>query len=196
MTGTLQMVVHVIAALVLAVGILFAGGTWWQLRKRASYLKECVTNQPYLEGFFGGLMWNQICTNPPSGISEYVHKRPHGYIINIEIVLKADQTSQRIPKVVSTICLILILGVSFYLGYLYFAINLGLFLLLGFSPLTESARRNAVDQLVTLAVILHKWYQENPKECDETIGQLHGLQKLHAAVKRAATESTADLASN
>jgi hypothetical protein len=119
-------------------------------------------NQPYLDGFVS----KERLANPPSRIEPYLRKNSIGYFVNIDVVVKADHSAQRMPKVISSICLLLILGVSLYLGYAYLAINLVLFFSLGFSPIHESAKRNALEHVATLAVILYRWHEENPAECD------------------------------
>lgn len=175
------MIVHIIAELVLATATLFLSGVWWQLRKRAKFLRQTISNQSYLDAFIS----KETLVNPPSRIEPYLQKNSIGYFINIDVVIRADHSSQRVPKIASSICLLLILGISLYLGYIYLAINLGLLFLLGFSPINESAKWNALEQIVTLAVILYRWRTENSIECDNWVAQARSLQKLYGAVQKA-----------
>ena len=175
------MIGHVLAEVVLAMATLFIGSTWWQLRKRARFLKKAISDQPYLDVFIS----KPLLLRPPTRIEPYLSKNPIGYFVNIDVVVKADQSAQRFPKVLSSICLLLILGVSFYLGYPYLAINSALLGLLGFSPIHEPAKENALEQILTLAVILYLWRAENSAECDNWIAKVRSLQKLYAAVQKA-----------
>lgn len=175
------MIVHLLVEFVLAAATLFLGSVWWQLRKRAKFLRQTMSNQSFLDAFIS----NETLVNPPSQIEPYLRKNSIGYFVNIDVVLKADHSSQRVPKVISSVCLLLVLSASLYLGCAYLAINLGLLALLGFVPLNESAKFNALEQIVTLAVILYRWREENPRECDDWITQARSLQKLYAAVQKA-----------
>jgi hypothetical protein len=173
--------VHILAKLVLLMATFFFGYLWWQLGKRAIFLKRILRSQPGLDTFIS----KEKLVNSHSRIEPYVPKNSIGYFINIDLVLKADHSSQRVPKVISSICLLLILGVSLHLGYAYLAINLGLLCALGFWPIEASAGGNALDQVLTLAVILYRWHEENPGECDKFVAEARSLQKLYGAVRKA-----------
>jgi cation transport regulator ChaC len=81
--------------------------------------------------------------------------------------------------------LLLVLAASVVLGSTCLLINLGIFLLVGFVPIMESAKQNADEQILTLGVILYKWRSENALECDEFVARAHSLRKLYDAVLRA-----------
>ena len=176
------MATHIIFEVVLAVATLFLGNVWRQLSKRAKFLRQAVSNQSYLDRFIS----KEMLLHPPSRIEPYVSKNSVGYFINIDVLLKADRSSQRRPRVISSVCLLAVLGVSLYLGYAYLAVNLVLLSLLGFAPITESAKHNTLEQIVTLAVILYRWREENAVECDNWVTQARSLHTLYAAVRRAA----------
>ncbi len=171
---------HIFAELVLTAATLFLGGVWWQLRKRAKFLRQTIANQLYLDAVIS----KETLVSPPSRIERYLQKNSVGYFVNIDVVIQADHSSQWVFKIASSICLLLILGTSLYLGYVYLAINLSLLLLLGFLPITESTKRNALEQIVTLAVILYRWRTENSVECDNWVAQVRSLQKLYGAVQK------------
>lgn len=175
------MIDHVLAELALAAGTFIAGGLWWQLRKRAKFLRHVLSNQSFLDFF----ITREILVNPPAQIWPYTQKNPIGYFVNIDVVVKADRSSQRVTKIISLVCLLLIFGFSLYLGYAYMAINFGLFCLVGFMPMTQPAKGNAVEQIVTLAVILYRWRTENSAECDNWVAQGRSLQKLYGSVQKA-----------
>ncbi len=177
------MAAHIIVEVVLAVAALFLGNVWWQLRKRAKFLRQVASSQSYLDGFIS----KEILLHPPSQIEPYLSKNSIGYFINIDVLLKADRSSQRTPRVISSACLLVVLGASLYLGYAYLAVNLVLLSLLSFTPITESAKHNALEQIVTLAVILYRWREENAVECDNWVTQARSLHTLYAAVRRAAS---------
>ena len=59
-----------------------------------------------------------------------------------------------------------------------------LFLLL-FEPLSNAAKKSALQHVLILGLILRKWRQENPTECDDWIEQAWTLQPLYDAIKDA-----------
>lgn len=172
---------YVLVELALAAGTFVAGGLWWQLRKRAKFLRHALSNQRLLDFF----ITKEILVNPPSQIWPYTLKNSIGYFVNIGTVVDADRSSQRVTKIIASVCLLLIFGFSSYVGYPYIAINFGLFCLVGFVPMTQPAKGNAVEQIVTLAVILYRWRTENLVECENWVAQAHSLQKLYGAVQKA-----------
>jgi hypothetical protein len=175
------MVLKILAEVALFVITFAAGSMWWQLRKRRTFVKKALKDEILLES----LISKHALANPLAQILPYTEKNEIGYFLNIDVVLRADQTSQRIPKLLVSVVLLLVLVGSYFLASTYLWINVGIFLLVGIGPITNSARHNAEEQVLTLGTILHKWRTENAPECDAFVAQAHSLEKLYDAVKRA-----------
>jgi gamma-glutamylcyclotransferase (GGCT)/AIG2-like uncharacterized protein YtfP len=174
------MVLKILAEVALSVTAFGAGGIWWQLWKRQKFLKKVVNDEILLNS----LISKEALANPPVGILPYAAKNEIGFFVNIEVVLRADQTSQRIPRLLATGVLVLALIGSAMLGKTFLLINLGIFLLVGFVPIMETAKENANEHVLTICLVLHEWRTENARECDEFVARVHGLQKLYDAVQR------------
>ena len=164
---------------ILAFIIFYAGKMLWQLFKRGRFLKEMAQSQAHMTAFISIDMLNVFSKKNPV----YVTKGPQGYVGNISLLTDIDLTTQRRMKLLFGLVTILALIISGYLSNLFFWINVLLFFLMGFYPLTESGRRNALEHLITVGAILYKWREENQKECDEWIEQASSLKELYALVK-------------
>lgn len=93
------MLLQILAEVMLFVITFAAGGTWWQLRKRARFVRKIIKDEILLNGVIS----KDALANPPAQILPYIQKNKIGYFMNIDVVLRADQTSQRIPKVLEAI---------------------------------------------------------------------------------------------
>ncbi len=173
------MVLKILAEVALFVITFAAGSIWWQLRKRRAFVRKIVKDELLLKRVIS----NHALANPPAQILPYTKKNEIGYFVNIDVVLRADQTSQRIPRLLVTVVLVFVLVGSYLLANTYLWINLGIFLLVGLVPIMDSARHNAEEHVLTLGVILHKWRTENAPECDAFVAQAHSLEKLYDTVK-------------
>jgi hypothetical protein len=166
--------------LVLVVAIFFIGGTFWQLQKGRTFLRRAIRDPKLL----ASLISLDTLSCPPPRVAFFAQKNEIGYFLNIGIVINSDEKSQRLPKAISCVLLGCLFVGSYFLGWPFLAANLVLFPLLSFAGLSESGRLNALEQVLTLAVILHRWHGENPGECDQWVRQGQGsLRTLYEAVK-------------
>lgn len=175
------MILHLALELVLGVGILLAGTTFWQLRKREKYLQRTIREPNSLEH---PLSLNTL-SDPPAQVALFAQKTEMGYPLNIKVVIDADRQSQRSPKLISVAVLVFLLAASYFLGAPFLAVNSLLFLLLSLGGPTQSARLNASEQVLALAVILYRWRTEDPVRCEEWIQKARNLHPLYEAVKAA-----------
>ena len=175
---------NIIIEIVLGTAVLFAAQSFWQLRKRQSFLKQAISNTVLLQLVIS----RDSLTSPPPHIvfltSLPVQKDETGYVINIKRVSDADRATQRRVTLMFAVPIVAILVGSYFLGALYLAINVGLFFLTALVPISSSARRNAVDHILTIAVILHRWRLERPAECDKWIEDAWSLRPLYEAVRK------------
>ncbi len=174
------MVLKILVELALFVITFAAGSIWWQLRKRGTFVRKVVKDEILLKNVIS----KDALANPPAQILPYIQRNEIGYFLNIDVVLRADQTSQRIPMLVVTVVLLLVFVGSYFVAVIDLWINLGVLLLVGLAPIMDSARHNADEQVLTLGVILHRWRTENAPECDAFVAQARSLEKLYDTVKR------------
>jgi len=175
------MIVQIGLEILFVLLIFFLATNWWQLRKRPAFLKRAVNDDEVLSR----IITRQTLSNPPADAAVYAKKNPVGYFLNIAVLVDADKLSQRRPAIlISLLCVGLFIA-SYYLGLAYLGINLGVFFLLAFAPITDAAKSNALQHIYQVAYILHIWRYENPVECDEWVARAVALRKLYDAVKRA-----------
>jgi hypothetical protein len=153
---------------------------FWQLQKRRTFIKRAIRDPNLL----ASLLSLDNLSSPPPRVAFFAQKSEIGYFFNIGVAINSDEKSQRLPKVISCVLLGCLFMGSYFLGWPFLATNLILFLLLSFVGLSESGQSNALEQVLTLAVLLRKWHGENPVECDQWVRQGQGsLRTLYEAVK-------------
>jgi hypothetical protein len=156
----------------------FAGGLYWQLRKRAKFLAEAITCQPLLDQFIS----RETLEGASPMVTPFAEKKVT-YALNVQLVVDADTASQRRTTFIFVLVLAATLIVSYFLGMVYLGINIVLFFISAFSPISPSARSNALQHILALALILHRWRAENPAECDEWVARVPSLGPIYDAVR-------------
>jgi hypothetical protein len=87
--------------------------------------------------------------------------------------------------VFSVIVLAVILTASFFLGVPYLVIDLIVFVLSHIGMLSQAAENNALQHVLTIALILDKWRSEKPTECEDWIEKANSLRPLYNATRNA-----------
>jgi len=175
-----RMLMKIIIEIVLGIVMLFAGHTFWQLSKRKRFLKAAIQTPELLES----LISREILSSPPPHLLVYVQNSKLGYALNIKCVLDADRASQRQVFIFSVFIIIAILLGSYFMGFVYLAINIAVFLIPMFEPISPSAKTNALEQILTIGLILHQWRIDNAKACDEFVKRAWSLRPLYDFVRR------------
>jgi hypothetical protein len=179
------MALRIAGEVLLATLTFFLGGTLWQLHKRKAFVKWASARQPFLNG----LLSREMLADPPPQLEPYLAKNKIGYFINLTNVVSAERRSQRVPWIIAFCALLLVLSGSFYLGSTYLAINVALICFLGFQPISEAAKRNACEHILTMAAILYRWHADDSGECDEWVAHVPSLTTLYRAVVTASSSS-------
>jgi hypothetical protein len=78
---------------------------------------------------------------------------------------------------------------SYFVGEASFWTNIALFCLAGVQPLGGAAKGNAVDHILSMALILFRWRKENQRECEAWIERGWSLKTLYAVVGNVAGEN-------
>ncbi len=178
------MIAKVAVEIGLAAFIFLVGGLFWQFFKRTKFLRVAICSEPFLQEFV-----TRRALDSPSPMNNHFARRlskdANGYALNIKIVLDADRISQRrFQSFVGVAVLAALIG-SYFLGPGYFAINFGIFLLTALVPISQSTQMSALDQVLALALILHRWDLEDGDECARWIEQAWSLRPLYNSVKQA-----------
>ena len=170
--------------ILLALACLFLSSMWWALIKRDTLLKDAIRDGTVLS-----VLTREQFENPPAQIAVYATKHELGYAMNLHVLLKADKRALRIPKLLFGVPLALLLIGSYVLGWTIFAINLGLFGLAGLQRVPNSAKANALEQVISIGVILYRWNAEDAAECRAFITKAHTLSNLYASVLGVSTKT-------
>jgi hypothetical protein len=76
-----------------------------------------------------------------------------------------------------------VLAASVALGSPYALVNGAICALVASFPLGESGKANAQIQVLSIAVILHRWREENRADCDQWVGQVSSLGDLYERIE-------------
>jgi hypothetical protein len=146
----------------------------------ACEVSPCVIfNEPFLSQFIS----RGALDNASPMVTPFAEKKVT-YALNVQLVIDADIASQHRTTIIFLLIIILALIGSCFLGPVYFAVNLLLFFFSTATPISESARSNALQHVLALALILHRWRAENPIECEEWIQKVPTLRPVYNAVKK------------
>lgn len=175
------MVTNLIVEAIVAIITVMAGSLFWQLFKREKFLLRAIHDGPYLSQ----LISTSTLDNPSPLVAPYIERLPPGYFLNIQLVMASDRKAIRQNKVMFGCLAAAALVGSYFLGVPYLIINAIVFFLSALARVSQSARANAAQQLLTLAIILDRWHLENGIECEDWIKQAWSLRPLYDAVKHA-----------
>jgi hypothetical protein len=173
------MLAAIIIEIVLALIVLFAGGLFWQLRKRARFLAAAIRSDDLLRH----LITREALEKESPDLAPFAEKKLPTYALHVQIVVDADRLSQNRTTLIFAALIVAALVGSYFLGWTYPLINIALFCLSAFSPLSPSARSNAFQHIFSLALILKQWRAENPQECDQWVQLVPSLGPIYNAVK-------------
>jgi hypothetical protein len=176
-----RMIVHIIIEVVLGIVMLYTGQTVWQLYKRERFLKVAIRTPEFLES----LISEESLGNPPPRLMAFTQKQQIGYVLNIKCAVDADKISIRRLAIPFGVAVAAILVGSYFIGPVFLAINVLIFILTALIPLDPSARSTATDFILTIGLILHIWRLEDAKQCDEFIAEAWSLRPLYEAVSKA-----------
>ncbi|MBZ5555052.1 MAG: hypothetical protein LAO21_20240 [Acidobacteriia bacterium] len=173
------MIYRIIIETFLAIASFWMGSLFWQLMKRSKFLKSIVCDQPFLEA----LISQNNLESPPQRLIPYALKNDVGYFVNMMAIIESDRISQQRTKRITGLLLLVIFIASYFLGDLYLFINITIFLLLFWVPVAQSTKFNAIEHVLALALILHRWRRENEAQCNQWVEEVRSLHPLYNAVK-------------
>jgi hypothetical protein len=157
---------------------------FWPLWKRSRLVGRLVRDADFLRASITPAK----LAEPPESVSIYAERHSHGYAVNIFGVVGSDEKALTRLKIRVGVPLLLALVASYFLGIPYLLLNLAVTALVAAFPLGQRGRASAAEQVLTLAVILHRWHGEDPAECADFIGGAWTLRPLYDAVLRVGGE--------
>lgn len=141
----MSLTLQIALGLALALVTLFAATTFWQLQKRARYLRQAITNEPLLRQLIttrtllDASASRYIAPLVDEKTSPKENRFPSGVLhaMRITAVNKADTSSQRIPKLAALATLLALFILGFFLGLPYLVAVVSAFLLVAPSPISN-----------------------------------------------------------
>ena len=172
------MIIRIIIELFVAILLLIVGNTFWEFPKRAKFLSRAVCDQQFLLLFLAPGAFDSLSP----AITRYAECDGR-YMVSLGALAQADRVSQRRLKLIHGAVVLALLVGSYFLGPIYLAVNVAVFLLSGLGSIASPARKNALDHILALAYILHRWHLEDPAGCEQWIQETYALKPLYSVVK-------------
>jgi len=168
----------IVIEIVLGILVFFAGQTFWQLRKREKFVRSAIQVPEFLQT----IVSKERLSSPPPHMLAFVQGSE--YALNIKCVIDADRASQRRVAISHGFVIAAIFVGSYFMGPVYLGINVIMFFATKSIPIASSVKGNAIDHILTLGLILHRWRLVNAKECDEFVEHAQTLRPLYNAVQK------------
>lgn len=175
---------RVLIRVALAIVTWVLAGFFWPCWKRGRYLRQLVHDKEFLDN----VLSPEFFKDPPMDVLEYTDRHPAGYEYNLLMLIESDRRSYRRTKLLFGVPLAAILVASVTLGWPYALVNGAVCALVGSFPLGESGKANAQIQVLSMAIVLHLWREENQAACDGWVGEVSSLGDLYERVRTAARE--------
>src|SRR5438552_8503926 len=119
------MIIQIAIEVVIAILLLMVGNTFWEFPKRARLLKRAISDQQFLLSFLTPVTFASLSP----AITQYSHC--DGHYIAIGALAHAERVSQRRLKFITGAVVLTLLVGSYFLGPIYLAISIAVFLFSG-----------------------------------------------------------------
>jgi hypothetical protein len=173
------MIIRIAIEVVIAIVLVMIGNTFWEFPKRAKFLKRAISDQQFLLTFLTPVTLDSL----PPAITAYADHCDGNYMASIVAVADADRVSQRRLKLVMGTVVVALLVGSYFLGPAYLLVGIGVFLFSGLGSIGSAARTNALDHILALSYLLHRWHLADPTGCEKWVEQAYTLKPLYSVVK-------------
>jgi hypothetical protein len=150
-------------------GILFAGGGFWQYLRAPKHLRILLADPEELRRLIGHFKYDKLVAE-----SIKIQVPPFGtYGDTIVIWDAAHYKSLSSTRNLVLPLVLVLLGASCWLGAWYFIANVSVFLLLGVGGLPESAKNNNSNHLPVVIMNLIQWRSHDAQACAEFCRKTH-----------------------
>lgn len=124
----------------------------------------------------------QCLSEPSQWIAHHARPIGGGYGRSLFVFMTSDLQSRRVGQFIFGVLIAAVLIGSALLGWIYFAINFGLFLLLRLGPPGRGAAEQAIEWIQITALILFRWHGTDAVDCARVITEAPALQGLYGYV--------------
>jgi len=173
------MIIRIIIEVVIAILVLMVANTFWEFPKRAKFLKRAISDQQFLLSFITPGTFDSLSPT----ITRYAEHCEGNYMVSIGALSQADRASQRRLKVLTGAVVLALLVGSYFLGPVYLIVSFVVFLLSGIGPIGAAARKNALNHILEVSFLLHRWHLQDPAACEQWVQQAYALKPLYSVVK-------------
>ena len=150
----------IIIEVVLVAGLLAAGGSFWVCAKARGHFVRFIRDQSTLKQFFDFVGRDKL-------IAEAATIEPvfGSFADNMVALGKVHFGAMDHTRNLTFIAVVVLLAVSYWLGFYFFIANGILFILLGFGDVSGYAKSNSATHAHELVGNIYKWYQIDPEAC-------------------------------
>jgi hypothetical protein len=173
------MIIRIVIEVLFAITLLMVGNTLWEFPKRAKFLKRAISDQQFLLSFITPVTFDSLSP----AITAYADHCDGNYMVSIGALAHVDRVSQRRLKFLTGAVVLALLVGSYFLGPIYLVISIAVFVFSGMGSIGSAARTNALDHILALSYILHRWHLEDPAGCEKWVQQAYTLEPLYSVVK-------------
>ena len=173
------MIIRIAIEVVIAILLLMIGNTLWEFPKRAKFLKRAISDQQFLLSFLTPVTFDSLSP----AITAYADQCDGNYMVSMGALAHADRVSQRRVKLLTGAVVLALLVGSYFLGPLYLAISIAVFLFSALGSIGSAARTNALDHILAVSYILHRWHLADPVGCEKWVERAYTLKPLYSVVK-------------
>jgi len=174
------LIVRVAIEIVIA-GILFVAAMWfWQSVKSRGYLKKCCQDEALLNRFLSELNDQKPFSQRTSQLQAF----EGNWALNMLLRTRVSRGAFGAMKTMTLVVCLALIGLSYFLGLIFLAINVAIFLLWGIPGAFGAAANAALQDILSMASIAYRWKREDPLSYQEFLAQAYGLHKIDAALDR------------
>jgi hypothetical protein len=112
------MIIKVIVEIVLLWVLVAGSPMFWQLCKRRRFVKAVLREQSYLDEFIPHMLPKHTLSVP-----QYGQRNEIGWFVTIATIIQVDRSAINSALLRIGTVLLIALGISFFLGYLFFIAN-------------------------------------------------------------------------
>ena len=178
------MILRVIAEIVLLI-LSFIGGTqFWQMIKRDKFMKKCLHDQNFLDSFVLHLKNDNFLTKQATQVSVTGAMYTSDYEQNIWLEFSSSISSINKVKYIAVSLILAILVGSYFLGLYFLVANLALIVIIGFFPVTESAKDNVYQDLIAIIWNFNKLFESDKLKCQNLLNKTTVLNLIYKSLEK------------
>jgi len=164
----------------LAAVLSFSSVGFWQVVKGRRYGKRLAQDQEFLDNFTQRLNSDKPFSERTSGLQMI----RDSWAFNMLLVTKSELQALGMLRNLNLVVCLAILAGSFFLGIVYLAVNIFLFMFWALTGLSAAAQNNTLKMLLSMAQILYCWRRDDKDGYEAFLEDAVGVRKLASSVER------------